>query len=266
MVDSSAQVTATLPAQPQAQPQASATASSDAAAQASQTSRRPRRRRVVKKVVYYYDEETTMSFPVEEEVEEEVSESEDEETKALSEQARQGSPEPGRDEEHTSHEEMSYEDPMTLQESMILPARPAPQVAAQSAPRETHDAQSMVDHLVEHDPESCTVCKRIQELRQKEQEQKMANPLADIDNSMAFPAPPLEPVSTRRPENFGPYEEEVTPRPSREPKAQLSKVVRQLQDEFAHIKLYVLSLSLPYIYCHANFREIEHIKIRRRSS
>lgn len=207
-----------------------------------------------------------MSFPVEEEVEEEVSESEDEETKALSEQARQGSPEPGRDEEHTSHEEMSYEDPMTLHESMILPLLTAPQVATQPAPREAHDAQSMADHLAEHDPESCTVCKRMQELRQKEQEQKMANPLADIDNSMAFPAPPLEPVSTRRPENAGPYEEEVTPRPSREPKAQLSKVVRQLQDEFAHIKLFVFSLPLPYIYCHANFREIEHIKIRRRSS
>jgi len=262
MVDSSAQVTATLPAQPQAQPQASATASSDAVAQASQTSRRPRRRRVVKKVVYYYDEETTMSFPVEEEVEEEVSESEDEETKALGGQARQGSPEPGRDEEHTSHEEMSYEDPMTLQGSMILPAPPAPQVAAPPAPRETHDA-----HLVEHDPESCTVCKRMQKLRQKEQEQKMANPLADIDNSMAFPAPPLEPISTRRPVNAGLYEEEVTPRPSQEPKTQLSKVVRQLQDEFAHIKLYVLSLPLPYsIFCHANFREIERTKTRRRSS
>jgi len=189
-----------------------------------------------------------MSFPVEEEVEEEVSESEDEETKTLSGQSRQGSPEPGRDEEHTSHEEMSYEDPMALQESMILPATSAPQVAAQPAPRETHDAQSMVDHLAEHDPESCTVCKRMQKLRQKEQEQKMANPLADIDNSMAFPAPPLEPVSTRRPENAGAYEEEVTPRPSQEPKTQLSKVVRQLQDEFAHIKLYVLSLPLPYSY------------------
>ncbi|CUS12453.1 unnamed protein product [Tuber aestivum] len=236
-VDNSAQVTATLPAQPRAQPQVSATVSSDAAVQASQTSRRPRRRRVVKKVVYYYDEETTMSFPIEEEVEEEVSESEGEETEALNGQARQQLPEPDHDEEHTSHEEMSYEDPMTLQESMILPPPPAPQVAAQPAPRETHDAQSMVDHLAGHDPESCTVCKRMQKLRQKEQEQKMANPLADIDNSMAFPAPPLEPVSTRRPENTGSYEEEVTPRPSQEPKTQLSKVVRQLQDEFAHIKL-----------------------------
>jgi hypothetical protein len=95
----------------------------------------------------------------------------------------------------------------------------------------------MVDHLAEHDPESCTVCKRIQQLRQKEQEHKMANPLADIDNSMAFPAPPLEPVSTRRPGNTRSYEEEATPRPSQAPKTQLSKVVRQLQDEFAHIKL-----------------------------
>jgi hypothetical protein len=65
----------------------------------------------------------------------------------------------------------------------------------------------------------------------------MANPLADIDNSMAFPAPPLEPVSTRRPGNTRSYEEEATPRPSQAPKTQLSKVVRQLQDEFAHIKL-----------------------------
>ncbi|RPA97369.1 hypothetical protein L873DRAFT_1791036 [Choiromyces venosus 120613-1] len=243
-VDNSAQVTATLPAQPQVQPQASTVAvSSDAAVQASQTYRRPKRRRVVKKVVYYYDEETTMSFPVEEEVEEEVSESEDEETETLNGQARQQLPEPEH-EEHTSHEEMSYEDPMTLQESMILPEAPpvaaaSPQaVAAQPAPREQeHDAQSLVDHLAEHDPESCTVCKRIQKLRQKEQEQRMANPLADIDNSMAFPAPALQPVSTRRLENTGSYEEEATPRPSQEPKTQLSKVVRQLQDEFAHIKL-----------------------------
>ncbi|KAG0636188.1 hypothetical protein HOY80DRAFT_1011416 [Tuber brumale] len=236
-VDNSAQVTTTLPAQPQVQPQASAIPSSNAAVQASQASRRPRRRRVVKKVIYYYDEETTMSFPVEEEVEEEVSESEDEGTEALNRQARQQLSEPGHDEEHTSHEEMSYEDPMTLQESMILPPPLAPPAAAQPTPRETHDVQIMVDHLAEHDPESCTVCKRIQQLRQKEQEHNMANPLADIDNSMAFPAPPLEPVSTRRPENTGSYEEEVTPRPSQEPKTQLSKVVRQLQDEFAHIKL-----------------------------
>ncbi|PWW73057.1 hypothetical protein C7212DRAFT_221167, partial [Tuber magnatum] len=208
VVDNSTQVTATLPAQPQAQSQAPATASSDAPLQASQASRKPRRRRVVKK-----------------------------ETEALNGQARQQLPEPVHDEERTSHEEMSYEDPMTLQGSMILPPPPAPQVAAQPAPRETHDAQSMVDHLAEHDPESCTVCKRMQKLRQKAQEQEMANPLADIDNSMAFPAPPLEPVSTRRLENTGSYEEEVTPRPSQEPKTQLSKVVRQLQDEFAHIKL-----------------------------
>ncbi|CAZ84374.1 unnamed protein product [Tuber melanosporum] len=207
-VDNSAQVTMTLPAQPQEQPQTSAIPSSDAAVQASQASRRPRRRRVVKKGA-----------------------------EALNGQARQQLPVPGHDEEHTSHEEMSYEDPMTLQESMIHSPPPAPPAAAQLTPRETHDVQIMVDHLAEHDPESCTVCKRIQQLRQKEQEHKMANPLADIDNSMAFPAPPLEPVSTRRPGNTRSYEEEATPRPSQAPKTQLSKVVRQLQDEFAHIKL-----------------------------
>jgi hypothetical protein len=87
----------------------------------------------------------------------------------------------------------------------------------------------------DHDVRQCTVCVRFAELRRKEEEMERENPLRDIDNSCLFPAPELEPAS-QRPVREG-FEEEATLRPSVNPKVQLERVVRQLKDEFRHLKM-----------------------------
>lgn len=246
--ETSEEAAATVPTQ--LQPSAAVVTSSDNAVQTTHPARKSRKRRV-KKVVYYYNEDTTMTFPMEEEVEEDVTESEDDRVEASGRETRRQAREPDAESAGDKPDEnMSYEDPHVIQSDLIAASPPASEAGDPPAPppvdREEHDVQSVVDHLAEHDPESCTVCKRMQQLRRREQEQRNANPLADVDNSMALPAAALEPVSGRRPEHRGAFEEEPTPRPSQEPRTQLSKVVRQLQDEFAHIKLYTLPfLSSP---------------------
>ncbi|KAF8541662.1 hypothetical protein BDD12DRAFT_828716 [Trichophaea hybrida] len=95
----------------------------------------------------------------------------------------------------------------------------------------------LVDPATEnHDPKQCTVCVRYDELRRREEEAERENPLKDVDNSCLFPAPELEPAS-QRPIPNGQFEEEPTLRPSVCPKTQLERVVRQLKDEFRHLKL-----------------------------
>jgi len=95
----------------------------------------------------------------------------------------------------------------------------------------------LIDPAAEnHDPKQCTVCVRYDELRRREEEAERENPLKDVDNSCLFPAPELEPASQRTiPESQ--FEEEPTLRPSVCPKTQLERVVRQLKDEFRHLKL-----------------------------
>lgn len=110
-----------------------------------------------------------------------------------------------------------------------------------TAPRATPQAPSVdvqFDHasLENHDPRQCTVCVRYEAIRLREEEQERENPLKDIDNSCLLPAPELDPVS-KRSRGEGPYEEESTDRPSVDPKTQLERVVRQLRDEFKHLKL-----------------------------
>ncbi|KAA8910628.1 hypothetical protein FN846DRAFT_904876 [Sphaerosporella brunnea] len=93
----------------------------------------------------------------------------------------------------------------------------------------------IVDHAGEnHDPRECTVCVRYDDLRRREEEMARENPLKDIDHSCLFPAPELEPVSKRQAAG---YEEDPTLRPSVNPQTQLERVVRQLKDEFRHLKL-----------------------------
>lgn len=130
---------------------------------------------------------------------------------------------------------------------LVSPSVPEVQIAVEVVRPESPDnvlelperIQRVVNHLVEHDPEQCTVCARMTKLQTRENEQRMQNPLADIDNSMAIPAPPLESASRKKGISriINEYEEEPTPRPSQLPKRQLSKVVRQLSDEFSHLKL-----------------------------
>ncbi|KAI5818088.1 hypothetical protein BZA77DRAFT_308364 [Pyronema omphalodes] len=92
-------------------------------------------------------------------------------------------------------------------------------------------------HDDNHDPRSCTVCVRYDELRRREEEAERENPLKDVDNSCVFPAPELEAASARVRQEGDGYEEEPTMRPSLCPKTQLERVVRQLKDEFRHLKL-----------------------------
>jgi hypothetical protein len=119
------------------------------------------------------------------------------------------------------------------------PAPAAPRVAFQeptdsSLPAHIHP---MIDHAGEsHDPRGCTVCVRYDDLRRREEEMARENPLKDIDHSCLFPAPELEPVSKRQ-NTEGSEEEEATLRPSVNPQTQLERVVRQLKDEFRHLKL-----------------------------
>jgi hypothetical protein len=119
------------------------------------------------------------------------------------------------------------------------PASAAPRVAFQEPtdPSPPVHVHPMIDHAGEsHDPRGCTVCVRYDDLRRREEEMARENPLKDIDHSCLFPAPELEPVSKRQ-NGEGPEEEEATLRPSVNPQTQLERVVRQLKDEFRHLKL-----------------------------
>ncbi|KAI5844532.1 hypothetical protein DFP73DRAFT_573349 [Morchella snyderi] len=188
--------------------------------------------RLVKKVVYYYDEDLTMNIPVEEEVEEEY----EDEGVLAEKMAKQNM------EENESTSE--FEEGL-IKNRVVPPPIPekiplgAPETPAEDATILPERIQKVVNRLAAHDPDQCTVCHRENKLRNKEEEQRNANPLADIDNSMAIPAPVLELASKKKTATkiHEGYEEEPTPRPSQAPRRQLSKVVRQLQDEFSHLKL-----------------------------
>lgn len=212
--------------------------------------KKAKKTRLVKKVVFYYDEDTTQTIQLEKEVEEEVSEDENE---ALVDEMIKTTAAEEQEEKESVVEGLTaeFEEGLTQE-----PARPAPSdvpeveiVAEVARPRspvlENHTLglperiQRVANHLAEHDPEQCTVCARMTKLQIREHEQRMQNPLADIDNSMAIPAPALELASRKKGviRIINGYEEEPTPRPSQVPKRQLSKIVRQLSDEFSHLKL-----------------------------
>ncbi|KAH8144427.1 uncharacterized protein LAJ45_11595 [Morchella importuna] len=188
--------------------------------------------RLIKKVVYYYDEDLTMNVPVEEEVEEEY----EDEGVLAEEIAKQNMEE---NESTSEFEEGLIKNPLA---PPPIPAKiplDAPETPAEDVTILPERVQKVVNRLAAHDPDQCTVCHRENKLRTKEEEQRNANPLADIDNSMAIPAPVLELASKKKAaiKAHDGYEEEPTPRPSQAPRRQLSKVVRQLQDEFSHLKL-----------------------------
>lgn len=217
--------------------------------QAQPLQKKAKKTRLVKKVVFYYDEDTTQTLQFEKEVEEEVSEDEDEgladettRTSVIEEEQQSGEEglmaefEEGLTQEHTRPGPPAVSEAKVAVPEAVRTRSPVIQGRTLRLPERV---QRVVNHLAEHDPKQCTVCARMTKLQIQEHEQRMQNPLADIDNSMAILAPSLEPVSRKR----GPirvvngYEEEPTPRPSQAPKRQLSKVVRQLSDEFAHLKL-----------------------------
>lgn len=96
----------------------------------------------------------------------------------------------------------------------------------------THD----ISHE-DHDPEQCTVCIRYSRLRHQQQAQDEDNPIADIDISMIMPAPELNPGSRREAAFSDATDGDCTTRPSADPQLQLERVVKQLKDEFRHLKL-----------------------------
>ncbi|KAL7267818.1 hypothetical protein RUND412_009582 [Rhizina undulata] len=209
-------------------------------------------KRIVK-IVYYLNEDTARSFPLEKEIEEEIQGIEE----ALDGAKR---PEPAVAEEETKKGEAQELVPPTTQTEELreftapLPHRqptPAQPTVSFANPDLFERAQNAVNHQAVHDPATCTVCSRNVRMMLKEAERNSENPLADIDNSMAAPAPPLEPVSTRARARDGnisgigfgagfsnrSFDSEPTFRPSGEPKKQLRKVVKQMQDEFRHLKI-----------------------------
>lgn len=200
--------------------------------------------RLVKKVVFYYDEDTTQTIQLEKEVEEEVSEDENEEL--VNEMIQVTAADEQEEGLTAEFEEGLTQEPVRpvspgvpeVENAVEVGLRPLP-IIGDRVLGLPERIQRVVNHLAEHDPEQCTVCARMTKLQIREHEQRMQNPLADIDNSMAIPAPLLESVSRKKgvARIINGYEEEPTPRPSQPPKRQLSKVVRQLSDEFSHLKL-----------------------------
>lgn len=186
-----------------------------------------------------------MNIPIEKEFEEEY---EDEEEGLVDKTMQTSAPSQDTEEEQSGSDELTveFDEGLTQEHDPTIRVISPPPVPAKTPIADPEDptalpirVQRVVNHLAAHDPDQCTVCHRALKIQIREEELRSANPLADIDNSMAIPAPPLEPASRKK----GPvriingYEEEPTPRPSHAPKRQLSKVVRQLQDEFAHLKL-----------------------------
>jgi len=85
--------------------------------------------------------------------------------------------------------------------------------------------KSVIDVEAEHDPLSCTVCARREMQSLQEESRTMARTHG------------VEPAGGQ--ERNGGYQEPSTLRPSKPAGKQLSNVVRGLQDEFVHLKMYV---------------------------
>lgn len=87
--------------------------------------------------------------------------------------------------------------------------------------------KSVIDPDAEHDHLTCTVCLR-REIQNSQEDSKKMTPTHVMD---AIPGAKQHP-------NAG-YEEMNSLRPSQPPQKQLNKVVRGLQDEFIHLKMYI---------------------------
>ena len=86
--------------------------------------------------------------------------------------------------------------------------------------------KSVIDPDAEHDPLTCTVCLR----RESQSSQE--------DSKKATHAHVMDFTTAKQHSSMG-YEELSSLRPSQPPQKQLNKVVRGLQDEFIHLKMYI---------------------------
>ena len=103
-----------------------------------------------------------------------------------------------------------------------------PGSGSQSVPELRQEAEDILDGLVKHDGQNCTVCKRV--IGNDEHH----NHDATIRDVIKVPKP--VPVSERMPQS-SPYEDEPTIRPAQAPGLALAIVMKGLDDELAHLKI-----------------------------
>ena len=85
-------------------------------------------------------------------------------------------------------------------------------------------AREVLDRLANHNGQNCTICKRV------------IDHDSPHSHTEKVTVPKPIPVSQRMP-SPGPYEEEPTMRPSQPPSLALAKVMKDLEDELAHLKM-----------------------------
>ena len=107
----------------------------------------------------------------------------------------------------------------------------------QPVPELTKEAQDVLNGLVKHDGQNCTVCKRA--IGHDEHHEHDAT----IRDAIKVPKP--VPVSDRMPQS-SPYEEEATIRPAQAPGLALAIVIKGLDDELAHLKIELTQYQALY--------------------
>lgn len=121
-----------------------------------------------------------------------------------------------------SHHPQSKADNMTS--AFIIPdiTIRATAPAAFEVPEPSEENNAMLQALAHHNGKNCTVCK--------------PNPNQDGPHAQVVTIPKPTAVSDRSP-THPPYEEEPTVRPSQSPGLALATVIKDLEDEIAHLKI-----------------------------
>jgi hypothetical protein len=104
-------------------------------------------------------------------------------------------------------------------------------------------AQNVLDGLAQHDGQNCTVCCRIV----SRDRGKESHAVGKENDKESLKVPRLIPVSERMPP-AGEWNEEPTVRPSQPPATALAVVMKGLEDELSHLKMYAVSPPLHFIF------------------
>lgn len=107
-----------------------------------------------------------------------------------------------------------------------------PGIDSQAVPGMTKEAADVLNGVVKHYSENCTVCKRT-----------ISHDEYHEHSAIKIPKP--VPVSDRMPES-SPYEEEPTIRPAQAPGLALAVVMKGLEDELAHLKIELAQYQALY--------------------
>ena len=108
------------------------------------------------------------------------------------------------------------------------------------APKFTEEAQDLVDSLTSHNEQNCTVCKRVGHGDEQH------NHTERMKDTIRITKP--TPVSERMPE-AGEGEGDPTIRPAQAPGLALATVLKELEDELAHLKIQLSQYQALY-NCH----------------